>query len=199
MRFVICLGLALVVSGCILDAEHRCGPNQVLTPDEACVCDDVSIWNSDGTACEPCPFDEVPVGGACACPEGLQRAADGVNCLLAPAPDPVAEAPPAPIENPPPVELARCEVHEDCEDGAYCRPEGEAASCRAIPTGMGETCASHADCAAFEAAYCVPQGDVCLVSGCSSDPDDCPPDWGCCGLSAFGFEDVCVPVGTCPL
>jgi hypothetical protein len=52
-------------------------------------------------------------------------------------------------------------------------------------TGMMEPCATQADCAEYEATYCLtqmPDSNVCLIPDCSADPDDCPSPYLCCDL-----------------
>lgn len=64
-----------------------------------------------------------------------------------------------------------------------------------LPSGMGETCGSDADCQGFEADYCLieygEEEGVCTVKNCSIAPDDCPGGYGCCDFSIDGVPNFC--------
>jgi len=64
-----------------------------------------------------------------------------------------------------------------------------------LPTGMGEACETHDDCADYEADYCdgppyIP--GYCTLSDCTVDPNDCPSDYICCAL-ILAPESICQP------
>lgn len=196
---IVVAGLLVLASACIVDPDQRCGPNQTLSEFETCECNAASIWNTDQTECVPCRWDEVRVGSKCACRDGYVRHADGVRCEVDfAAGQPPPDAPPPAMTEVPETQDLSCADHGECGTNEYCRPIGDAAQCSAVPTGMGEPCESDQDCADYDATHCQTFGKVCLVSQCSMAPDDCPPDWGCCDLSTYGLDNVCVPVGTCP-
>lgn len=77
--------LGLLAAGCLVDSGDRCGPNQVLLPDETrCVCLEGYVAGTGG--CVPCGANEVPdpVAG-CACATGFVRAGAGAGCQALPA------------------------------------------------------------------------------------------------------------------
>ena len=67
------------------------------------------------------------------------------------------------------------------------------------PSGLGETCSGDADCAGYEADYClISYGETegyCTVQGCAVDPDDCPDGYGCCDFTIGGVPNFCAEDG----
>lgn len=67
-----------------------------------------------------------------------------------------------------------------------------------LPTGMGDVCASSANCTQ-EADYCAIEPPategICTVQGCTVTPDDCPTGFSCMDLSIFmaGLPAICTP------
>jgi hypothetical protein len=62
--------------------------------------------------------------------------------------------------------------------------------------GYWEPCESNADCASYEADYCMvnPMSDepgVCLFQDC--DPTSCPQDSLCCDCSVLMMPVICIP------
>jgi hypothetical protein len=71
------------------------------------------------------------------------------------------------------------------------------------PTGAGEPCTSHDECAGFDASYC--GMGSCLVQTCATGENACGSDTACCDYSALstGFS-LCLPTdllesGNCPM
>jgi hypothetical protein len=69
-----------------------------------------------------------------------------------------------------------------------------------MPTGLGATCQSSADCAAYQATYCETfQSHTCLIQDCAANPSICPAGWGCCtSVTRYGLPTLCIPDGECP-
>lgn len=69
------------------------------------------------------------------------------------------------------------------------------------PTGQGMACTSSADCADFDAKYCVPQQNVCLVQNCATGQNKCSTGRECCQFNippVNSANGLCLPVGMCP-
>ena len=90
-----------------------------------------------------------------------------------------------------------CEVDADCGGGYLCDTRKSPSVCVRPPIGVGEACQDHADCADFEATYCV----TLMMGGCAlecSVAEDCVPGDTCCDLSAVGLAKLCTPESLCP-
>jgi hypothetical protein len=182
-------GLAMVALGsCIYDSDSRCGPNQVVRIGgfgEECACDEHSAATPDG--CAPCGTHEVPGATGCECEEGYAR----------PGPtEPCAE-----VETTTPASGGEGGAGTNDNAGAP-SSDGQAGAtagggATSLPEGLGKACTGPADCAGTEATFCdMVVTQACTVEGCSLDPNDCPPGYSCCDLSAFGFSTICA-LGEC--
>jgi hypothetical protein len=62
---------------------------------------------------------------------------------------------------------------------------------------LGEVCNSDADCAQYNANYCLPaqgQDNFCTLKNCSATPNNCPSGYSCCVISpGTGYETHCMP------
>ncbi|HEY6881196.1 MAG TPA: hypothetical protein VI299_24390, partial [Polyangiales bacterium] len=69
------------------------------------------------------------------------------------------------------------------------------------PTGVGTACTSQADCASFDADFCLPfPGQrFCAVRNCASGEHRCPSDRVCCDVSFANtfFTDLTMANGLC--
>lgn len=224
MKFSIKLwlvGLAFVgLSGCLYDADARCGPGQVLDSAEACVCapGNVPVYRAitvlaptnptakrPFTACAPCDANQVVSGDACVCAVGFVRGPTG--CV--------------------PSNLgATCTADADCATGdqTHCRlPDGYCTKlscagladcnkdadyacattatptyCRRPPVGQGRPCTTMGPdpVCSSEAPVCTQ--NACASAGCHSDAD-CSPSRKCCDFSKFGQAGLTLCLGgPCP-
>ena len=194
------MALGLLVS-CLYDADNPCGDNQSL--DEAfgvCLCEEGYAMTAEG--CVACGKNEVAGPAGCGCKSGYERDSKGVcrknETPPPPPPEPIcdADAGDAGCEDSPEIEDGPCQSDEDCEDGQSCKVASGV--CMSPPTGAGEACESDDDCAGTDATYCDPYFKVCVVQGCSLEPDDCFVGFECCDLSEFGVaQPLCVMEGFC--
>ena len=197
--------LALLLAGCLYDADHPCGAHQRYTDQATCVCDDETVVV--GTACQPCPDGEVIAAGACTCPGELVRDVTG-NCAVPPSgqgvtcsPTEVCATAADPVCAAADYCTRDCATTADCAGGYACDLAAPTPYCERPPSGLETPCTSQADCMGFDASYCETlQAHVCLVAGCVvGDAEGCFPGWTCCDLSSFGFTTtLCVPDGQCP-
>lgn len=170
------------VSGCILDDNH-CGENQVEVKDlfEGCGCAPTAVPNANGVGCHLCGANEVAMNGACACAAGYSRPAPTAACAM-------------PADTGTPVDAG----------GSADAGGGADAGTAAAPTGQGASCTTSADCAGFDATYCITlqPPNQCLVQGCATGASRCTSDRDCCDFGSFAAlastNGLCVPTGTCP-
>jgi hypothetical protein len=209
--------LALVLSlagtvGCVYDPDHRCGDNQVLSPDgRQCMCVENAVMTTHG--CTLCGANEIPGDGACTCAPGYTRPTPEAACQQAPSALGLAcDAASAPCTDPTYATChvtagtagyctkAGCTTAADCTNGYACDTGAVPAYCKRPPVGAGLACQTSADCAGTEATYCdAVVTHLCHVQGCTRTPDNCFPGYACCDLTPFGVpQPICVPAGTCP-
>ena len=92
-----------------------------------------------------------------------------------------------------PDEGATCTGSEDCAADEYCDLTLSPPECLPPPSGQGNTCATHDDCAGFDADYCESfVSFTCLVDQCSPDANNCTNDYICCDFSTYGLPSLCV-------
>lgn len=211
-RWALWVSVAAIATGCIFDADDRCGPNQVLS-DDRCVCAEGFGFEQD--KCVACGENEVGTLQGCACLPGYARPGEGGTCRK--------------VEG---LGLV-CTSDVDCVDEGYpyCHLEGEEgycttrdctssdqcevsidwacdtsrtpSFCERPPTGLGTPCSESADCEGFEASFCEAFVEkVCLRGGCKADPSVCHGDWVCCDITLLS-ESICIPPsslegGNCP-
>ena len=192
---------AALAGGCVYNADERCGP--AMSYDAAlgaCACDSDAV--PTGLGCTPCAPDEVVVGGACACPTGTAKndanvcevvvglgdaCTGSASCTSAPY-DYCAPATAGSTAN---TCTSECASDADCGAAYTCATWEAHPYCRTF-TGLGKSCASGADCAGLDAAYCESaQSHVCLVSSCSLTASDCPRGTQCCDFSNYGLGTLC--------
>jgi len=196
--------LGFIASGCVLDTDDLCGPNQVIWgDDQVCVCDTGYAYTPEG--CVACLANEVASPAGCVCAAGFGR----------PSPTEACEALPAGVG-------VLCAVDADCLDATYshCQisPIGEGyctsqncandaaceggyqcdlgatpSYCRRKPVGAGKTCTGPADCAGTEAPFCdlIVTG-TCLEQDCNKAPDSCFTGSKCCDLAALSLPKLCI-------
>jgi hypothetical protein len=194
--------------GCVYDPDDRCSPGQVVIEHDRCACAP-GLVAIDGV-CQGCPENELEQNGACVCVEGYVRDGAGLPCLEA-APglgiecsddtdcteDPFTYCRPDPAGDY--CTSSDCSSSDDCSGGYACDSDETPAYCMRPPLGQSAPCASDDDCADYEADFCVPVGNVCLVQGCGDGSVECFEGWTCCDLSSFGQPTLCLPEGECPI
>jgi hypothetical protein len=170
----------LAGSSCLVDSDHRCGDDQRLA-DGLCLC--VEGYALQAGRCVATSVKSEPDGGiGVACTPGslpcsdpdfplCQTAASGRSYCTS----------------------TGCSTSADCSPGFVCNRSSSPSYCRRFYEGQKETCTSTADCARFDAQYCVVQLNMCIVRDC--EPDSCDPDWTCFDLSQIlpGEPKVCAP------
>jgi hypothetical protein len=191
------IAIALAV-GC---DNNDCGPD--MSFDDAlgvCRCDDHSI--AEGGGCTPCADDEIVVGTTCGCSVGESKSGAGV-CARLDGQGSSCEASTScsdatydycAVRDGSGVCTNKCVGDSDCSAGYVCADWEATPSCRTF-TGYGAACSSLADCAGFDANYCI-QG-ACDVHGCTVGVDDCPRDTKCCDFSSYGLGTLCAPAENC--
>lgn len=216
---LVVFALALGAIGCAYDAAERCGPGEVLSPAETCVCaanhvpvprDVGTLVDSDPSTpplragCRSCGEHAFVQGDRCACEPGYALGANGCVASNLGAP---------------------CTGDADCASGdqTYCQPTGgycttqactatmgclpdagyvcdssaSPAYCRRPPAGEGNTCTAQGPDPACttEAPMCA--SGTCHQAGCTSD-DQCSAGRECCDLSAFSPGLTLCMAGGCP-
>jgi hypothetical protein len=125
-----------------------------------------SLVKTDAGACV-CPDRTVPVDGKCL-PCGENEHPNGAQCV--------------------------------CDDGfarpaaaAACEPSEAEPTPTPTPDGLGQSCASNADCAGTAATYCdVFATLTCVIEGCKEQSGVCPGDMTCCDYAILS-RSLCVP------
>lgn len=183
-------------TGCIYDSSDRCGAYMTYdTARAACRCDDNAVI--DGLGCKPCAADEVVFAGACGCAPGSAKNAQDVCERIAGLGDPCTSA--TDCTNPAFAYCApgtatctsTCADNSGCGDAYTCATWEAQPYCRQF-VGLGQSCASSADCAGTDAAFCdIYQTHTCIVAGCSLATDDCPRGTMCCDFSQYGLGTLC--------
>jgi hypothetical protein len=204
--------IAVCALACGYDPSDRCSPNQVLDG-EYCVCAPGYVITARGDGfsdCKPCGVNEVAEGGRCVCAAGSHRSAADQPCSAGSAGLACADASAcgadAPVCFHPTAASGYCTTPgcatgAACPAGWTCESDASGSHCKRPPVGQGATCASSAQCAAYEATLCgAPYLGQCLVEGCAvGAPGACSPGFNCCDLTALGLaKTVCVPLAECP-
>jgi hypothetical protein len=206
---VLFAGLAAAIAACVYDSDDRCSPDQVLYDDGRCICVEGTVLTAQG--CVPCGENEVAGGSECVCIEGFSRPTPDSPCQALPSALGVAcDVSGAPCSDPSYALCfaasgsagyctSECTTSEECVGGYVCDVAAAPPYCRRPPTGVGRACATDADCADTEAAYCESfMLHQCVVRDCSPADQDCFPGTQCCDLSEFGVPaPLCLPNGAC--
>lgn len=199
------LSAAAALGGCIV-GDDKCGANQELTDGRICVCAEGSVPDPRGYGCRKCGEHEEAVSGQCRCAPGYAAPSEGMPCEevtggVAGAPCsadmPCAEPYPycATVDGESFCTSQGCAVNSDCPPAWMCDTPGPDGFCR-VPRGLGQPCASPADCADGDATFCetfVTQ--TCIVQNCLRDPGVCPSGNVCCDLSTLTGASLCTPTG----
>jgi hypothetical protein len=188
-------------SGCLYDADNRCGPAMVYDAAlTSCVCEANAVVS--GLGCAPCGADEVVVGGVCACPTGYAKDASNTCERVAGLGDACGsnadctssqygDCAPATAGTTAGTCTSACGSDGDCGAAYTCTVWEAQAYCRQW-SGLGESCATSSDCASYDASYCdAYQTHTCIVQGCSLSSDDCPRGTTCCDFSSYGLGTLC--------
>lgn len=198
--------LAQAFTGCLYDADTRCGEGmgEFDEANNRCVCPEGSVYTEAG--CVTCGEHEVASPSGCNCEEGYSRPSADAPCAETPSGlgadcDPAASTCAAPFDH---CEAgsnggyctSSCTTSDDCEGGYACNA---ASICQRPPVGLGTPCETAEDCAGTEATYCDTfVAHSCQVQGCQLEPDNCFSGFECCDLTAFGVpEPLCIPQGAC--
>lgn len=204
LQAVLAVAIGATTSACVYDSDRRCGPAMTyVEATRTCVCDSNAVAEPGG--CRACAADEIPVMGKCGCPAGQTKNADNVCSVVAGLGDPCDTAT-SPCTS---AEYSYCAVDgagtagtctktcatdADCGSAYTCADWETQPYCRTFE-GLGDTCASSADCTG-DARYCDTfQTHTCVVSDCSLTDHDCPRSTMCCDFSAFGLGTLCA--GAC--
>lgn len=208
----------MLVGGCIV-AEERCGDHQVMSTlgmFHACVCSPGYVLGADKRTCAPCGPNEQATNDTCTCSEGFSRSSPSAACtpIVGSLPGQACnDATPCAEPNPFCVTdgtesyctIADCKDGSACPSNWRCRRSGAQTFCQKPPAGLLTACASSADCAGTEAAYCeTTVGFVCLVNDCAREPSRCPNTSACCDFEGVFGQSLCVATssltqGKCPL
>jgi hypothetical protein len=193
---------------CLVDPDNPCGRYGRLSEDGVCVCAAGARPSGQGTGCQPCGPLEVETRYGCGCAPGYVRRGDTWECVETPALRTCDGTPGAcpdagfshcyiePGKTDGVCTLVGCAHNGDCRDGWVC-DRGQARSfCREV-SGHVAVCSSAADCAPYEASYCVEFSGTCQVAHCAlDDPDACPSTWTCCDVTSIGGTlppTLCLP------
>jgi hypothetical protein len=202
------------VSSCLYDSAHRCEAGQIFDSAAGlCVCDKAANMIAGERGCVACGEHELAQNDACSCLDGYVRPTSSAACTL--VPNALGNA---------------CQHDADCTDATYntCHVLGDATGyctsvgcsltddpcsggyacnttatpgyCQRPPSGVGQSCASDADCAGTDATFCeYLQGKICYVEGCSLTKNDCFPGQVCCDLTgpSFGIYKKQICAATC--
>jgi hypothetical protein len=183
---------ALLASGCLVDSDERCGDSLVENDIGACVCPNGQVPGDSG--CVPCGENERAAGGQCVCEQGFSRTSATASCELV-TDEPGCTGSDCPVDG-------ECASSADCASPMLCDLYGSG-ECVDPPMGLGDTCASDADCAGTDATYCeLYQSLTCVIQGCKEDGGLCPGDMQCCDFAILS-RSLCVGVealndGACP-
>lgn len=205
--------LGWMVGGCLYEGSDRCGEHQYLD-NNVCVCDSGYRLNTTSNLCEPCLEHQVVRANVCVCDTGYawddttqlcvigttgqgDACASSADCSHAESPVCILTTTPRTHET------GYCSV-EGCNDttlcagGYQCASESSPSFCARPPTGMGQTCASQADCADTAATFCDTfSSHNCAVADCTLDPNDCFYGYRCCDMSAYAAMGIpsrmCLP------
>jgi hypothetical protein len=198
--------LGFIASGCVLDKDDMCGPNQVIFgDDERCVCADGYAYTPTG--CVACGENEVSSANGCACAPGYGRADAAEAC------EPIPEG----VGTPCTVDAdclnatyshcqispigegyctsQNCTTDADCDGGYQCVLGETPSYCRRKPVGAGVACTGPTDmsCVGTEAPFCdFFVSSSCLEQDCTKSPDSCFTGTKCCDLAAFGLPKLCI-------
>lgn len=199
------LVLGLIIPGCIIDNDHKCGPDEVPVGKYLCTCPEGTAFTPTG--CVPCGDHEVSSPTGCICEPGYARSSPVDACAEIPAG--LGNACTADGDCPSPFHchvgpavsyctLLDCSDTAPCPGNFICDTTGAAPFCKGPPVGEGKACMTNADCAGTEATFC-DLGGQCRVQDCTLAPDSCFPGIGtaCCNLSSFNLPNVCLQEGVC--
>ena len=194
----------LAMAACVYDSRQRCGAAMTFVEAaNTCVCDPDAVAVPGG--CHVCAADEVAVDGTCGCAPGQTKSTAGVCVTVAGLGDP-CEAGSAPCTDATYSYCAvragetagtctkRCATNADCDAAYTCATWDAEPACRTFE-GVGDSCASAADCTG-DANFCDTfQTHTCGIAGCSLTANDCPRGSMCCDFSSFGLGTLCA--GAC--
>lgn len=180
-RMLILPALAVVVlaSACLLDDE-RCGPNMVLKQG-LCMCvEGASVKNNECVIVDAGgPAPTIGLGAVCS-ETALCTDEAAPLCQTAPSGERYCTA-------------TGCTTDADCTNSYRCIKSSSVSYCRRPSTGQGETCATSADCAKYDATFCSMTLRICMIRDCTAD--SCDVGYTCWDASQFsaGAPWICRP------
>jgi hypothetical protein len=194
----------LAMTACVYDSAQRCGSAMTFVEaSNSCVCNPGAVAVAGG--CQLCASDEVAADGKCACAAGKTKSAEDVCVTVAGLGDP-CDASGAPCTDATYSYCAmrsgaaegvctkRCAANADCDAAYTCATWDAEPACRTFE-GVGNACASPADCTG-DANFCdTIQTHSCGIAGCSLTDNNCPRGSTCCDFSAYGLGTLCA--GAC--
>jgi hypothetical protein len=198
--------LGLIASGCVLDPDNLCGPNQVIWgEDQVCVCADGYAYTAEG--CVQCGTNEVASPNGCVCETGFGRRSPAEACEAIPEGVGTVCTGDSDCLNP---TYSHCQVTSigegyctnlnctsdaGCDGGYQCNLGATPSYCRRKPVGSGDACTGPTDmtCVGTEAPFCdFFVSFSCLEQDCTKSPDSCFTGTKCCDLAAFGLPKLCI-------
>ena len=211
MRRALWAVLGTVSAACTFDPDDRCGPNQVAwgEDEERCTCADGFAYTEQG--CVSCGPNAVATPNGCVCESGFGRLTPEAPCEALPegfgqACTDDAECPGFYPHCQPSVggggycTTQNCTDSAACLGGYTCNTLNAPSFCQRPPVGLGQPCASPADCAGTDALWCdLVFSQTCLVQDCLTSVEGCVPGFECCDLTSVGLPgaSLCLPPGSC--
>jgi hypothetical protein len=211
---VSCLTALLLVPGCLVDLDNRCGEHERYDAEQGiCLCS--GDYALVGNRCEACGEHETGSPDGCVCVDGFSRPTPDADCqeLAGLGQDCQSDADcgdpsygycyVASSDAPGYCTSTDCNTAADCPTNYGCNTRQSPAFCERPPVGTGDDCKSDADCAGKAASYCeVVAFHACAVNDCKPDPSKCHGDWVCCDIGLLS-QSLCVPPdaledGNCP-
>jgi hypothetical protein len=170
----------LLYSGCLYDADRRCGDDRHLEG-RVCVCDAGEVERA-GT-CQATARDAGARGPGSAC-EQDEDCQEGEHRLCKHTPSGASYC-----------TRSNCAGDADCRDGFFCVEDAAPSFCSRSPTGQGKPCSAQSDCEGLDATFCGmgdPRGATCWVPDCTAN--SCEPGYMCYDVSQLlpGAPWACV-------
>ncbi|MET0340549.1 MAG: hypothetical protein ABW252_06085 [Polyangiales bacterium] len=172
--------ICALLGGCLPEGDARCGPRQDLV-DGICVCE--AGTRAQGHGCVAVDAGPPP-------PVGGLGTACGAEAPCAHPDFPLCQGATEASEGF--CTRQGCTTASDCGYGFGCATAASPTHCRKPYTGQKAMCKSDADCAGYDAKYCLTILSVCIVVDCTEH--SCDPDWSCFDLSTqlAGLPKACV-------
>ena len=140
-------------SGCLYDADHRCGDDRHLAG-LVCVCN--AGTEERGGKCQPAVPDAGMGGPGAGCDrdEDCSELGERRLCKHTTSGEGYCTQ-------------SACSTNQDCPESFFCVTDADS-FCSRPPTGQGKSCNSASDCQGLDASFCGvgdPRGATCWVPG----------------------------------